>query len=385
MASEPQSRARRHAVQLAGGLAAGLVLPASARGELVVAQVAALSGPIAPYGQQTSLGAATLFNAVNARGGVLGNTIRFVRRDDRMDPAATVAAYEELERTEKPVAFLYPIGPAVITALLRQDVPGRLRVPVVGTIPSVFRLRQPVDPYVFHLGVGDDAEIARIVGHIQSLGIRRIGVVHWPDGAGQDSANLVRAEAGRRNIEVVAHATVEAGTTRVSDAVQAVRRAQASATVVFLPVDATGAFVKALREAGDPSLVYCLSYNESSLLAQFAGEQNVQGVAISQVVPNPFVGASHLLRDYQADLKKHAPPGTRPSTLSFEGYIAARILMEGIRRAGAAPSGPAVRNGLEKIGNFDLGGLPMHYDAGNHVALRFQDIGVLRGNGRLAF
>jgi len=354
-------------------------------GELVVAQVAAFSGPIAPYGEQTSLGAAVLFAAVNERGGVNGNTIRFVKRDDRMDPLTTVKLYEEVARTDKPVAFLYPLGPQVITSLLQRGVPQKLAIPVVGTIPSVFRLRQPVNPYAFHIGMGDDAEIGKVVSHIASLGIKRVGVVHWPDPSGLDSVQLMKGEASKRGIEVVAQAPVEPGTSNVAGAVQTMRRANVGSTVVFLPVDATGAFIKALRQTGDPSPVYCLSYNESSLLAHFAGADTANGVAVSQVVPNPFAGASQLLKDYHADMKRFAPAGSRVGSLSFEGYIAARILVEGIRRAGPNVTGPSVKAGLEKLRNFDLGGLVMNYGPADHVALRFQDIGVLRSNGRLAY
>lgn len=64
--------------------------------EIVIAQVSVFSGPIAPYGEQTHLGASVLFASVNDRGGINGAKIRFVARDDRMDPKATVALFEEV-------------------------------------------------------------------------------------------------------------------------------------------------------------------------------------------------------------------------------------------------------------------------------------------------
>ncbi|CAM3786690.1 ABC transporter substrate-binding protein [Polaromonas hydrogenivorans] len=353
--------------------------------EIVVAQVAAFSGPIGPYGVQTHLGASVLFASVNAKGGVNGSKIRFVARDDKMNPKVTVALFEEVAREEKPVAFLYPIGPESISALLQQSFPEKQGIPILGTIPSAYKPGDPVRPYTFHVGVGDSAEITRIVEHIATLGIQKIGIVHWSAPTGIEAAKLVEREASKRKIDVIVKATVEVGTSRVGPALAAIRNAKPSATIVFLPVDATGAFVKGLREAKDTSSVYALSYTESSLLVQFAGANNVQGVGISQIVPNPFVGASALLKEYQEDMRRFAPKDANFSSLSFEGYIAAKILVEGMRRAGPTINGNTVKTGLEKLQNIDLGGLIMNYDPENHVALKFQNIGAVRANGRLAF
>lgn len=353
--------------------------------EIVVAQVAAFSGPVGPYGVQTHLGASVLFASVNASGGINGSKIRFIKRDDKMDPKATIALFREVLQAEKPVAFLYPIGPEGISALMQQSFAEKSGVPILGAIPSAYKSGTSVRPFTFHVGVGDDAEIVKIVDHISTLRINRIGVVHWSEPSGIETAKFVEREANKRSIDVIVNATVKAGTTEVGPALSLIKEAKPNATIVFLPVDATGAFLKALREAKNTSLVYGLSYNESSMLAQFAGEKNVQGVGVSQIVPNPFVGASSLLKEYQDNMRKFSPGDVRLSSLSFEAYIAAKILVEGIRRAGPRITGESVREGLEKLQNLDLGGLIMNYDSENHVALKFQNIGAVRANGKIAF
>lgn len=269
--------------------------------------------------------------------------------------------------------------------MLQQSVPQKQGIPIIGTIPSVFKLRKPVNPYAFYIGVGNDAEIAKIVEHIATLGIRRVGIVTWPDPSSMESTRLVEQQASMRKVEVIVKALVEVGTSHVGPALAAVKNAKPDAIIVFLPADATGAFVKGLREAKDAALVYGLSSNESMLLTKFAGANNARGVGISQVVPNPFFSPTPLMKEYQENMKRFASKGTQLSSLSFEGYIAAKILVEGIRRAGPIINGKTVKAGLEKLHNVDLGGLLMNYDPENHVALKFLDISVVGRDGRLQY
>lgn len=353
--------------------------------EIVVAQVAPFSGPMSQYAEQTHLGASVFFQALNAAGGINGAKIRFVSRDDKMDPKATVALFEEVAKLEQPVAFLYPCGPIGVSALLQQAVPQKLGIPIIGTSPALYKLRMPVNPFTFHVGVGEDAELAKIVEHIATLGIRRIGVAYWDDPAARESVVLIERRAAERKVEVVIKAPVEVGTAKVDPAVAAVINAKPSAVIVILPVTVTGAFVKGLRLAKNGTLVYGPSFTDSTLLAKTAGLEYARGVGISQVVPNPFFGVVPLMKEYQESMKRYAPKDARIGSLSFESYIAAKILVEGMRRAGTTLSGVTVKEGLEKLRNVDLGGVVMNYDAQNHVALTFQDISVVGRDGRLLY
>ena len=84
-------------------------------------------------------------------------------------------------------------------------------------------------------------------------------------------------------------------------------------------------------------------------------------------------------------MRRHAPPGTRLSTLSLQGYIAAKIVCEGLRRTGGAASPSRLRDALETLTSFDLGGIVVHYGPQQHVGLNFLDIGVVSADGRLLY
>jgi ABC-type branched-subunit amino acid transport system substrate-binding protein len=233
--------------------------------------------------------------------------------------------------------------------------------------------------------LGQDAEVAKMVEHVVTLGMRRIAVVSWNDPNSLDVLNLVIAEAAKHKLEIIVRPTVEAGTAKVEGAVAECLKAKPNVIIAVLPVHATGAFVKRMREANDFTPIYGASYTESGLLAQFAGAENARGVGITQVVPNPFGGSIKLVKEYQESMRRYAPNDTRYSTLSFEGFIAAKILVEAMRSAGPNINGTTVKTALEKLRSLDLGGLNVSYDSEQHVGLTYLDISVVGPEGRLLY
>jgi branched-chain amino acid transport system substrate-binding protein len=376
---------RACAARLFLGLGLLPILTAAGAGELVVAQIAPFTGGVAVYSKEIKLGASVVFDSVNARGGVGGAKVRFITRDDQLDPKVTVAQFEEVARTERPLAFLFPVGPVGIAALVEGGIPQKLGVPVVGTVPAMYKLRVPLNPFIFHVGMGDDAELNKIVEHVATVGIRKIGVVFWNEPSALEAVALIDQQAHSRGLELVMKAPVEAGTDKVAPALEMINRQAPGTVIAILPVHATGALVKGLRAAGNATTVYGPSYTESFLLAQVAGANQARGVGVSQVVPNPYSLSSQLTREYQQNMRLYAPPGTRPSTLSLQGYIAAKIVVEGLRRAGVNPTPASLRDAIETLRGLDLGGLVVNYSPQQHMGLSYLNIGVVSEDGRLLY
>jgi branched-chain amino acid transport system substrate-binding protein len=97
---------RRHAN---AGIAAALVSPALARAP-AFAQAAppikigfgmALTGPLAPFGQQALLGSQIWAEEVNAKGGLVGRKVELVHYDDQSNPATIPGIYTKLLDVDK--------------------------------------------------------------------------------------------------------------------------------------------------------------------------------------------------------------------------------------------------------------------------------------------
>jgi ABC-type branched-subunit amino acid transport system substrate-binding protein len=89
-----------------------------------------------------------------------------------------------------------------------------------------------------------------------------------------------------------------------------------------------------------------------------------------------------LSREYLAAVQR-AGGDNKPNYSSMEGYVAAKLFVEGLRRAGRAPNRESLIGGLEQVQNLDLGGFLVNYSAHSHVASRFVDLSMLTDDGRV--
>jgi ABC-type branched-subunit amino acid transport system substrate-binding protein len=105
-------------------------------------------------------------------------------------------------------------------------------------------------------------------------------------------------------------------------------------------------------------------------------------VVVSQVMPFPFSLTTPISREYLAAVQK-AGGDNKPNYSSMEGYIAAKLFTEGLKRAGKAPNREALIGGLESVQTLDLGGFVVGYGAKSHVASRFVDLSMLTDDGRV--
>jgi ABC-type branched-subunit amino acid transport system substrate-binding protein len=104
------------------------------------------------------------------------------------------------------------------------------------------------------------------------------------------------------------------------------------------------------------------------------------GVMVSQVMPSPYNPARPIAREFVAAAKQSGK--VQPNFSSMEGYLAARVFAEGLRRASGKPTRESLITALESI-NEDFGGYRVGFSASNHVASRFAELSMLTGDGRV--
>jgi len=91
-------------------------------------------------------------------------------------------------------------------------------------------------------------------------------------------------------------------------------------------------------------------------------------VIVTQVVPAVDSYASVAL-EYRTALAKYAP-GEAPDYVSFEGYLTANVLIEGIRRAGPRLDTETLVRTLETMRDFDPGlGVPVSFGPTEHQGI----------------
>lgn len=367
-------------------VAASLFMQAVRAAELVVVQVAPQKGELAHYTSELRMGMQAHLDHVNATGGIRGDTVRLVSLDDAGHPVKALKQIEQAATSLNPVAFLYLIGPETISATLEANVFGRLGIPLIGTSPAAVQLRSPTRSHVFHLTQGENSEYEKLAQQLRTIGLRKVALVHWDDPATLGEVKYFEQSAAKAPaIEVIARAPVAASSGRLDSAFEQVVQARAEAIVSMLPVEETAKLLKTLRSKGVFTPVYGASYNESGRLFDHAGEAASRGVTVTQVVPNPFGGSLPAVRDYQSQMKKYAPNGSRLGTLSMEGFLAARLLVEALKATPKPVTAIALRQALESRSPFDLGGINASMSKTDHVGLDYVDIGIVTFDGRLRY
>jgi branched-chain amino acid transport system substrate-binding protein len=353
--------------------------------EIVVAQVAPLSGPSAAYGSANATGTRAYFDQVNAQGGVNGQRIRFVTVDDQYKPEETIALLKSVGERERPVAFVNLVGSANVAAVLKDQTMEKLRVPVIGVTPGTDSLRNPGSPWLFHVTAGDNAQLARIVRHLSTIGMTRVAVVHQVTPTGKAGLAYVDQLIAQTDVKVVGRVSVPLGADDLKAAAAQIKAIGAQTCIMILTPNSSVAFVRDARQGGDTAPIYGMSYVPVKDLVDKATLRGAVGVGLAQVTPNPSSPVSGLTREFHATLDKYAPQGTDRSQLHLIGYLSARVTVEALRRAGANPTPESMAAALRQL-RIDLGGYLIDFQSGGgNVGSRFVEIGVVDGRGKLVY
>lgn len=350
--------------------------------DIVIGQVAPLSGVLASTGEQMVLGGRIWFEHVNAQGGIHGQKLRVEVRDDGYKVDETVRQTRALLSRPEVVALYGFAGTANVGQLLTGKVLEEGQAALVAPYTGGESLRKPFNPWVFHLRAGYADETEHMVRHLSEIGVQRIAVVYQDDGFGQAGLAGVEAALTSRGLQLAARAPYPRNTDDVTAAVRTIKGSNAQAVIMIAINRAAAAFIRQYREAGGGAQLYNISVVNPAEIVRLAGIRHAHGLGISQVVPFPYTPTLPVIREYQTLLARHAP-GQGVNYTSFEQFLGAKVLTEALRRAGPRPTRERVMRALESIQQFDLGGVRVGFGPEQRVGSRFVEVTVIGASGRL--
>lgn len=367
---------------ICGLLALACAAPVAIAQEVVIGQVAPLSGVLASTGRQMVVGGQIYFDAINAQGGIHGAKIRHEVVDDGYKVAETVRLTREMLARPEVVALFGFAGTANVTQLLTDGVLDAGGAALVAPYTGGESLRNPFNPWIFHVRAGYADEAEHMVQQLTTLGMNRIAVMYQDDGFGKAGLLGVTNALAKRNLTLAVAAGYERNTDKVEDAVKKIKASNAQAIIMVSVNKSTAAFMRLYRESGGGAQMYNISVVDPAELVKLAGLKNAHGLGISQVVPYPYMPNMPVVREYQALLKKYAPKELVNYT-SFEEFVGAKVLVEALRRAGPNPTRAKVVKALESMGNYDTGGITVSYSPGNRIGSRYVEVTVIGSTGKL--
>jgi branched-chain amino acid transport system substrate-binding protein len=370
---------RRDAIKRLAGTGAMLALPAfSQPARIVLGQSAAFSGPSEQLGIQMNRGARIHFDALNAAGGINGRLIELRTLDDGYEPARCAANTEKFLKDDVFALFGYVGTPTCMAALPMVE---GAKIPFFGPFTGAESLRSPFKREIFHVRASYYDETALIVRQLTALGLRRVAVFYQDDAYGQAGLEGVKRALKRDALEPVSVGTVERNSADVRKAVADICAAGPNAVIQIGSYKACAAFVRVARKAGYGGTFSNVSFVGTQALLEELGP-DARGVMVSQVMPSPFSRATALAREYQ-DALVAAGPGNNPNYSSIEGFLAAKVLTEGIRRAGKTTSREGLVVALESIRGADFGGFNIDFGPSKHWASNFVELSMLTQNGKV--
>ncbi|MCB2016568.1 MAG: ABC transporter substrate-binding protein [Hydrogenophaga sp.] len=351
--------------------------PAGSGNRIVLGQSAPFSGPFEQLAVQYHLGAKLFFDDLNAKGGVNGRTVELRRLDDGYAPERCVANTKQLMADGVFALFGYVGTPTSQAAL---PLATEAKLPFFAPLSGAQSLREPFNRFVFHVRASVMDETAAIIRQTQAVGIRKFAVFHQNDPDGLAGLAGVTHALKALNLAPLAIGSVDSNSAEVGKAVADIVAARPEAIVQVGTYRSCASFVRQARQKGFTGGFYDVSIVGTQALMDELGTE-AKGVSVSQVVPFPYAAATQISRDYIA-LHKDLH-GISPNYAGMEGFIAAKVFTEGLRRAGRNPTREAFVAALETMKGFDLGGYPVDFGPDRHTGSRFVELTLLTGDGRV--
>jgi len=356
---------------------AAVAAPTPAR-EIVVAQVAAFSGPLGPRGKGMHAGVKLYFDKVNADGGINGARIRFISKDDGYKPADTVRLVQETIATERPVAFISAVGTTNVEALMKERVLVAANVPLIGATSGATSLVGAPNVFTIKATYHDEAD--KLFSILGTTGVTQIGLVYQDDSFGVDVIAGLEKAAAKTGIRISFKAPVPRNTTDVKPAVAQVIKADAALLYLAAPTSAAIEFIKEYRLAGGAAQIYGVSVIDGSAIVAKLGPGPARGFAYGTVVPPASAKSFAIVREYQELAARSKDPDL--SGQSLEGFISAKVLVHALRKA-KKQTPAAVTQALAETTRLDLGDYVVDFSDNTHAGGRFVDFAILDGQGHI--
>jgi branched-chain amino acid transport system substrate-binding protein len=343
--------------------------------QIVLGQSAALTGPAQELGIRMNLGAKVFFDALNAKGGVYGRSIQIKARDDGYEADRAAANTKAFIEDDKVFALFGYVGTP--TSLAAKPIFTAARVPFIAPFTGAEALRSPVSRYIFNVRASYYDETELIVKQLSNVGMKKIAVFHQNDSYGQAGLDGVMRALKMVNLPLAAAGTVERNSTDVDKALDTILAAKPDVIVQISAYKSCAAFIKEAKKRGYPGQFYNVSFVGSKALADELGELG-NGVGISQVVPFPYNQKTAIVREYQKAMKEAGH--NEFDFTSLEGYIAAKVTAEALRRAGRALTRESFMTALESMQSYDVGDFNIAFGVGDRAASKWVELTMIGPN-----
>ncbi|MFN4119376.1 ABC transporter substrate-binding protein [Acidovorax sp.] len=368
-------------------LALGMGTGAQARNEGVTADEirlgasAVLSGPLGPQTVQYGEGSRLMFDAVNAQGGVHGRMIRYTTLDDGFDVQKAVENTRQLLESDKVFMIYHSTGTAqtgAILPLIKEH-----RTLLFGPVTGASAFRETLNPYVFHVRAGYASEASKIVSQMRQQGISRVAVFYQDDGLGKTLAAELKKASEDEKLPFVAEIKVDPKQPDFAAAAAATEKAQPQAVIVATAGATFTHYIKAVQATSARPAYYGFSVASLDVINRELKDK-ARGIILAQIMPSLRNTTIPVVAEYLSLLRAKSP-NAQPSASQFEGFVHARLLVEGLRRAGRNLTTESFIKAMEDAGEISFGRFSVKYSPKSHNGSTYVELAIVDAEGSLRY
>ncbi len=365
------------------GLVLGFSLTAAAQtaavrdDALVLHHIGPFTGQLASSNTEGVKGAEIFFAALNAKGGINGRKVEIKKLDDKQDAKEAARLLKELIDQRQVFAVFMPrTTPSNQAMMPLAEAAG---IPMVGAQAGAIAVTEPLKRNVFTMRASYQDEVISMIRQMHGTGTRKFGFLVATDSFGKDVMGGIDKVMKELKLEPASVQPVDQQTPEVSGAVEKMLAAKPEAVILVAGVKGAADFVIQYRKKGGFAQFGTLSNNGSDAFVKALGEYG-RGVIITQIVPSPTRQTSRLVREYVQAMNAANTP---PSFVSLHGYIAAKVMAEGLRRAGRNLTPQALTTALDGLGVYDLGDYRIEFNSAQRLGSRFVEASIISADGKM--
>lgn len=351
----------------------------SALAQIKIGQTSGFSGAVSASVIEINTGAKLYLDAVNAEGGINGQTIELVSLDDKFQVPLAVENAKKLIADPKIMALFLNRGTPHVQALMPLLTEGR--IPLIAPSTGAMVVHNPVHPWIFNVRATYQRETEAVARHLGLAGIERVGVLYVDDSFGTDASQgalKVFKEAAKMPAVFMA---IDRTKPDYTAALKKISEAKPLGILIVGSATSVANGVKAIRSAGHQATIATLSNNAATGFIKELGEY-APGIIVSQVFPSerklavPMIAEAAKLAS-AAKIKQITPA-------MMEGFAGAKVLVAGLRKAAKDNKEITrlnLKRALENFNRLDIGGLEITYSPTDHTGLDYSDLSLVGVDG----
>ncbi len=340
-----------------------------------------LSGPLGPQTADYGAGARLYFDALNAAGGVHGRKITYTTLDDGFDVKRAVDNTRKLIDEEGVFMIFNNTGTAQTGAIL--PLLAESRTVAFGPVTGASAFREKVNPYLFHVRASYANEARAIVGQLKRTGITKVAVFYQDDPLGKTLLAELKAASQAEGLPFSAELKFDPKQPDFQGPAALAAKTTPQAIIMGTAGGTFPQFVRAVQAAGVKPSFYGFSIASLDVINRELKEQ-ARGIVLAQIMPSLRNSSVPVVAEFLKHLKAKSPQAA-PSASQFEGFVHARLLVEGLRRAGRNLSTESFIKAMESVGEISFGKFVAKYSPQTHNGSGYVELAIIDNTGQLRY